>query len=62
MVAFSEVAQVHVCLSLTCKAAFDITAHQWSIYLAFAMCTFADILLTVGMCHLLYLGRTTFVE
>jgi len=46
----------------TIGAFSEVVQTHWSIYLAFAMSTFADILLTIGMCHLLYLGRTTFVE
>lgn len=36
--------------------------HKWSILLSFSMATFNDIMLAVGMCHILYLGTTVFAE
>jgi len=37
---------------------FSDYAHaHWSIYLAFSMGSFGDIMLTIGLCNLLYVGR-----
>ncbi|KAF8347231.1 hypothetical protein F5887DRAFT_1174871 [Amanita rubescens] len=35
----------------------DYTHAHWSVYLAFSMGSFGDIMLTVGICNLLYVGR-----
>ncbi|KAF8695459.1 hypothetical protein AX14_001808 [Amanita brunnescens Koide BX004] len=48
----------------TCKISLftEIDQIRWSILLSFSMATFNDIMLAVGMCHILYLGTTVFAE
>lgn len=52
----------HVRITLTISAALHDMVYKWSIYLAFSLWTFGDIMLTIGMCELLYIRTTVFAE
>ncbi|KAF8714207.1 hypothetical protein AX14_012877, partial [Amanita brunnescens Koide BX004] len=47
-----------------CNLVLFSQMHQsrWSIYMSFSMASFTDIMLTVAMCHLLYIGTTIFAK
>ena len=61
---FSQILQLRVCHHFCCVMKLRLTIllsnHKWAVYLSFIMATFTDIMIAVGICHLLYPGTRKF--